>query len=210
MINRPRYELAIAGGTQVPTPGRGLRPSHKALIRHVLLLMSLLLCASAAVHAAGPGTAVEPAELGSTARVHEFDGALLAGQPDAADLAIARERGVKTVISLRRDTESVGFDERAEAARLGLAYVSLPWSGPDELTDAVFDEARRLLRETPRPLLLHCGSANRVAAVWLPWRVLDDGAEYDPALAEARQIGLTTPEFEQKAKDYIDRQQRKR
>lgn len=177
--------------------------------RPSVLFMTLLLCASPAIRAAGTAATVEPAALGSTGRVHEFDGELLASQPGAADLAIARERGVKTVISLRHDTEPVGFDERAEAGRLGLAYVSLPWSGPDELTDAIFDEARRLLRDTPRPLLLHCGSGNRVAAVWLPWRVLDSGADYDSALAEAKEIGLATPEFEQKAKDYIDRQPRK-
>lgn len=180
-------------------------------MRSLTMLMALALGASAAALADVAdvadvaGATVRPAELGSTARVHEFAGALLASQPDAADLELARERGVKTVISLRHDAEPAGFDERAEAGRLGLAYVSLPWAGPDELTDQVFDDARRLLRDTPRPLLMHCGSANRVATVWLPWRVLDDGAQFEAALAEAKEIGLATPEFEQKAKDYIDR-----
>lgn len=167
-----------------------------------LALPLLLSCAAPAWADAG---ALAPAELGSTARVNQLDGMLLASQPAAADLALARERGVRTVISLRHDAEPVGYDERAEAGRLGLDFVALPWASPDELTDAVFDRARQLLRDTPRPLLLHCGSGNRVAAVWLPWRVLDDGADWDAALAEARQVGLASPEFERKAKDYVDR-----
>jgi uncharacterized protein (TIGR01244 family) len=174
-------------------------------MRHATLLaLPALLACAALAHAVGEAT-VTAAELGTTARVHQFEGALLASQPAAADLAIARDRGVRTVISLRQDAEPVGFDERAEAARLGLDFVPLPWAGPGELTDEVFDRARQLLRDTPRPLLLHCGSGNRVAAVWLPWRVLDDGADWETALAEAREIGLATPEFEQKAKDYVER-----
>lgn len=164
------------------------------------------LLAGAAPSHAGPGAPVVPAELGSTGRVHEQGGALLASQPAAADLALARERGIRTVITLREEGEPVGYDERAEAARLGLGFVALSWSSPDQLTDELFERARALLRDTPRPFLLHCGSGNRVATVWLPWRVLDDGASWETALAEAREIGLASPEFERKAQDYVERQ----
>jgi uncharacterized protein (TIGR01244 family) len=175
-------------------------------VPHSASLVALLLVLCAGPVLAAGGGALRPAELGSTARVHELEGALLASQPSAADLGLARERGVRTVITLRREDESIGYDERAEAQRLGVAWVSLPWAAPEELTDELFGEARRLLRETGRPLLLHCGSGNRVAAVWLPWRVLDDGVPLESALAEARAIGLASPEYEQRAKDYIERQ----
>jgi protein tyrosine phosphatase (PTP) superfamily phosphohydrolase (DUF442 family) len=168
-----------------------------------VVVCALLACAALA--RAEPLAPVVPAELGSTGRVHEQGGALLASQPAAADLALARERGVRTVITLREDAEPVGYDERAEATRLGLEFVTLSWSSPDQLTDELFDRGRALLRDTPRPLLLHCGSGNRVATVWLPWRVLDDGASWETALAEAREIGLATPEFEARAKDYVER-----
>ena len=138
--------------------------------------------------------------------VHEIGGILVAGQPTAADLALARDKGIHRVINLRHASEPAGFDEPAEAARLGLEYISLPWSGPDELTDSVFDEVRQLLRESPRPLLFHCASGNRVAAVWLPWRVLDEGADWDSALAEARQLGLRSPALEARARAYVDQQ----
>lgn len=180
-------------------------------MRVVIALAGLLLASPAAYSApaAEPeqATAIQPATLGSTMRVHEFDGALLAGQPAAADLVLARERGVTTVISLRRDSEPIGYDERAEAERLGLNYRSIPWGDPSELTDEVFAQVREVLSQTARPLLLHCGSGNRVGAVWIPWRVLDGGMSYEDALAEARVIGLTTPAYEEKARAYVERQQ---
>lgn len=146
-----------------------------------------------------------PATCGSIERLHELDGVYLAGQPSAADLEAAQQLGIKTVINLRHAHEHGEFDERAHAESLGLAYVSLPWSGAAELTDAIFDRSRELLRSSERPILLHCASANRVGAVWLPHRVLDGGVVYEDALAEARTIGLRTPELEAKARDYIAR-----
>ena len=131
----------------------------------------------------------------------------IAGQPSAAELAAADAAGVRTVINLRRPDEPAGYDEAAEARRLGLEYKTLPF-GPAELNDAIFDEARALLRSAQKPVLFHCASGNRAAAVWLPWRVLDDGASYEHALAEAKQSGLRSPEFEQKARDYIERHRR--
>ena len=58
-----------------------------------------------------------------------------------------------------------------------------------------------------RPALVHCGSANRVGAVYLPWRVLDGGLSVEDALAEAKVVGLKTPMYETKALDYIKRHQ---
>jgi protein tyrosine phosphatase (PTP) superfamily phosphohydrolase (DUF442 family) len=115
---------------------------------------------------------------------------------------------VRTVFNLRHESEIRGFDEQLVVTELGMRYVSLPWNGPDELTDDVFDRARAVLGTTERPLLLHCGSAHRVGAVWIPWRVLDCGLSVEDALAEARTIGLRTPEYQQKALEYVARRRR--
>ena len=101
-----------------------------------------------------------------------------------------------------------GFDERRVVEDLGLAYLHLPWNGPGELSDAVFDSAREMLNTAQRPILLHCSSANRVGAVWLPWRVLDGGVSYEHALVEAKVVGLKNPLYEAMARDYIQRQSR--
>ena len=60
-----------------------------------------------------------------------------------------------------------------------------------------------------QPLMLHCGSANRVGAIWLVHRVLDDGIDVDVAVVEAKKVGLRVPSYLEKAKDYIARTQAK-
>lgn len=61
------------------------------------------------------------------------------------------------------------------------------------LTDAVFDETRAWLTDDgKKPLLLHCHSANRVGAIWLAHRVLDDGLMLAAAEREATLVGLNT------------------
>jgi len=171
------------------------------------LAVSLL----AAVMAAGcssrePARAarLEPYELGSTPHLHAYGDILLAGQPSSADLELAAEQGVRTVINMRKP-EELELDEGALVRELGMAYVHEPWNGPEELTDEVFDTYRALLDGAERPVLLHCKSANRVGAVWLAWRVLDGGLPVEEARAEAREVGLKTPQYEAAALEYVER-----
>ncbi len=149
--------------------------------------------------------AVEPAALGSIPNLTRSGHLYFAGQPSPDDLRLLPESGITTVINLRHPEEVTGFDEGAAARDLGLAYEPLPWNGPAELSDDVFDQARALLRGIDSPTLFHCGSANRVGAVWLPYRVLDEGVDLEQAVAEARQVGMRTPEYETLARDYIAR-----
>lgn len=147
---------------------------------------------------------VEPAELGTTANVHRFEEIWLASQPSADDFAQAGRLGFKTVINLRHETELPNFNEKEIVESLGLSYIHLPFGGSDELTSEIFDQARELLGSAEQPILLHCASANRVGALWLPFRVLDHGISYEHALAEAQAIGLRTPALEEKARTYIE------
>jgi len=148
---------------------------------------------------------IETIEIGDIPRLHAFGDVLLAGQPSADDFALLDDQGYKTIINLRRPEEKIGFDQARLLADLDIDYIHIPWNGPDELSDQVFDQLRELLTTAERPLVLHCASANRVGAVWLPWRVLDGGLSYEDALAEAKTIGMRTPGYEVKARDYIER-----
>jgi len=71
------------------------------------------------------------------------------------------------------------------------------------LTPKVFDKARKLLRTSEKPILLHCSSANRVGAVWIPFRALDMGIPLEQAVEEAKTIGLKTPAYEEIARQYV-------
>jgi uncharacterized protein (TIGR01244 family) len=151
---------------------------------------------------------LEPYECGKVERLHTLGGIFLASQPQKEDFKQAADNGIKTVINLR-DPKEIDWDEAALVKAVGLEYVNLPFRSAKELSDEIFDKSRKLLADkSKRPLLLHCASANRVGALWLAHRVLDDGVKYDDALAEAKTVGLKLPALEQKAKDYIQRKKK--
>jgi protein tyrosine phosphatase (PTP) superfamily phosphohydrolase (DUF442 family) len=174
-------------------------------------LVGLWLGAAAAALAASPAATappkpvLEPASLGSTENVHRFGDIWLAGQPGKDDLEIAKELPIRTVVNLRAKSE-IDWDEQAAVRALGMIYLNIAFQTPEELTDEVFDAARHALTfEENAPLLLHCASANRVGTIWLAHRVLDDGVAWESALREAEIVGLKSPAFREKAKDYIAR-----
>jgi uncharacterized protein (TIGR01244 family) len=149
---------------------------------------------------------LEPLQLGTLQRLHVSGGVYLSSQPSPEDLALLRERGVVTVIDQRVDAETPELDERAVVTGLGMGYHNPAFGGPVPLTDAVLDETRALLREAPRPLLIHCASANRTGAAWLAYRILDEGQAVEAALAEARTVGLRSEQYEALVLDYAKRQ----
>ncbi|MFY9345420.1 MAG: sulfur transferase domain-containing protein [Planctomycetota bacterium] len=159
----------------------------------------------AATKAQPAAPVLEPFQCGNVQRIHSFGDIFLASQPTPADFEHAQKNGIKTVVNMRHHAEIKDFDEPALVARLGLAYVNLPWNGPDELTDQVFDRGRELLSQAERPLMLHCSSANRIGPIWIAWRVLDGKVAWEQAHAEAVQIGMKTPAYTDKAKAYVER-----
>lgn len=176
--------------------------------KHFIAMMVVVATASGSTLAEEKAKrTLRPGRLGSTYKIHAFGDILLAGQPTLNDLNAAKAAGIKTVINLRLPQE-MRFDEAAAVRDLGMAYHNFPISGPETLTDKVFEDIRKLLNDKKkRGVLVHCASANRVGAVWLPYRVLDGGMSYEKALAEARQIGLRTPQYEPKAAAYIKKKQ---
>lgn len=148
---------------------------------------------------------LEPYTCGDVQRLHTFQGIFLASQPGAEDFAQAKKGGIETVVNMRHHAEQKDFNEKKTVEELGMNYFNPAWNGVDELTDAKFDEVRNILKTQKKPILLHCGSANRVGAIWLAYRVLDDGLSFDKALAEAKTVGLKTPAFITRAKAYIEK-----
>ncbi len=148
---------------------------------------------------------LEKAVLGSTRNVHRCGLLYLAGQPGKDDVEKLKEAGIDLVLDLRTPGE-IDWDEPAVVQNAGIAYQRLPFRAPDTLTDEVFNAARQTLRaarDKNESVLVHCGSANRVGAVWLAYRVLDEGVAWSEALAEAKQVGLRTPGYVERAEAYI-------
>lgn len=158
---------------------------------------------------AKPQAAVPKAiEVGDVRNVHLVAGCYTAGAPTEADFALLAERGVVAVINVREAGET-SYDEAAAAKKAGLAYHHVPFSKPDTLTDAVFDGVRAAIKQHGgKDVFIHCGSANRVGAVWYAKRVLDDGLAPAAALEEAKTIGLRTGWLIERADAYIAARQR--
>ena len=148
---------------------------------------------------------VEPAPCGKVKNMHRVGDLYLAGAPTPGDYPLLKDLGIMTVLNIRHDKETPDVDDAALVEAQGMTYVHLPWSGAAELTDEKLDAMREVLRDAERPILFHCGSANRVGAGYLAYRVLDEGVDVDTALAEAKTFGLRTAAYELIALDYIER-----
>ena len=131
-----------------------------------------------------------------TAPTRFADAHYAAGQPTPQHLADLAREGVRTVINLRGPEEPVEYDEAAEAARLGLRYVTLPVTGPADLDRDRVREFGRTLDEARREggVLIHCASSNRVGAMVALDETLNRGCELAEALERGRAAGLKTLE----------------
>jgi protein tyrosine phosphatase (PTP) superfamily phosphohydrolase (DUF442 family) len=144
-------------------------------------------------------------EVGTTTPAHQFGNYYLAGQPSEADLALWKERGVRTIISLRTPGE-IDWDEKAAAEALGLKFVSIPFRGADSLGDRQIEEALAALEAGEREgVLLHCATSNRVGAIWYAHRIRRDGLSPEAALAEAKTAGLRSTALSDVVNEYCER-----
>ncbi len=147
-------------------------------------------------------------KLGNVRPIHAWKDIYLAGQPTPEDLPLLQQAGVKTVISLRH-TKEIPWDEAAALKKLGIQFVHAPFQDPRELTPEVFDKVRKVLCDKKRGVtFFHCGSSNRVGAVWYAHRVLDGGISPEEALREAKMAGLRTPEYLKAAVEYVEKTQK--
>ena len=92
-----------------------------------------------------------------------------------------------------------------------MKYVELPFQNDAELTDKIFEQSRKLLSQAGDDdgVLLHCGSANRVGALWMVHRVMDGRMAIEEARNEAARVGLRNEAYEAKALDYLKRKGKK-
>lgn len=120
-----------------------------------------------------------------------LDGVLSAGQPSRADLEAARRAGTGTVVNLRPDGEFFEYDEAAVAAEMGLRYVHIPIAGPQDLTlENAQALDRALSEEQAKPAIVHCGSGNRVGALFALRSRHVAGESADRALQNGVDAGL--------------------
>lgn len=118
---------------------------------------------------------------------------LTGSQPSAADLAALKAAGVTTVINLRGTGEDAGYDEAAEAARLGLSYVTIPIASGTDVTAENAAKLDQALRASNGTALVHCASSNRAGAL-LALRSAASGQSIEEAVAFGKSAGMTSLE----------------
>lgn len=123
-------------------------------------------------------------------------GIVSAGRLAAGDIATLQAAGIRHVIDLTPDAETPDFDEATAVRDAGLAYANLPLAGASDLTRDNVQAFDTMMREAEHPLLVHCGSGNRVGAMAALRAGWIDGQPVEQAIATGRQWGLTGLEEE--------------
>ena len=115
---------------------------------------------------------------------------LIGGQPNEEALESLAAQGVTTIVSTRGVNE-VPWDERGTIESLGMTFVQIPMPGPvTEITDAQIAALDDVLENADGPVVLHCGSGNRVSGLWAAWLVAERGIDPTEALRLAELAGM--------------------
>jgi len=119
-----------------------------------------------------------------------------------------KDEGYGTVINLRLANEN-GVDvpaARMAASQAGLNYVHLPFDTSNPAPDFLERFLDEVDADPNQPVYIHCGSATRVAALWMTKRVIEDGVSSEAAETEARMIAGKPDAAVAFAEKYIETQ----
>jgi len=156
----------------------------------ILVLAGCLMLSGATVAEDMQDIHVDIGQVESSDDLRPVDGLTSSGQPDADEFALFAEAGYVAVIDLRGEMEDRGLDEEAVLAELGMEYVTLPLSSPDAISYENASKLDEILSGFDGPVLVHCGSGNRVGAL-LALRESANGASAEDALQYGRDAGMT-------------------
>ena len=120
------------------------------------------------------------------------DNLITGGQPNKADLKALSEQGIKTVINFRGKGEFQQFDEARVVADNGMTYLHLPIDSRDALNKKNVAKFREALDDNSGGTFLHCGSGNRVGALFALDAYWNQNKSAAEALAIGEAAGLTS------------------
>ena len=128
---------------------------------------------------------------------HEVEPGLIyrsAQLPAAEFVNLAKRVGLRTVINLRGENSGrEWYDDQFRAAQgLGVGFVNYRMSASKELTPAQMAELAQILRDAPKPVLIHCGSGSDRTGLACALYLFDAGY---PAEAVAYQLSLRFGHF---------------
>jgi uncharacterized protein (TIGR01244 family) len=153
--------------------------------------------------AEAPAAAVDTAPEGVVNYTRIDATVACAGATPPEAMAEIKARGFASVINFRTAGERGATVDAGQAAAeaAGLRYHHLPFREPSAEVAETF--LATVGDPANQPAFIHCGSANRVGAMWLIKRVKQDGWTVDDALAEAETIGLRSEGLREFALAYV-------
>ncbi len=161
------------------------------LISIAAAALALPACAEGPADAPSPGIKADLGKVLEQGIVAPVDGISSAGQPDEAALQVYADSGFVAVVDLRTTGENRGMaDEQAVVEALGMEYIALPIDGAEAVNFENASALADVLDRFDEPVLVHCGSANRVGAL-LALGKAQDGADADEAIAYGKAAGMT-------------------
>jgi protein tyrosine/serine phosphatase len=98
-----------------------------------------------------------------------------------------REFGIKTILNLRESVKQADWyqDEKAVAAEQGVKHLDFNLSEYDEVSVEDLDKIAALLRDAPKPVLIHCASgADRTGLVSALYRYKLEGLAPEKSFSE--------------------------
>jgi len=121
------------------------------------------------------------------------DDLLVGGQPTKEQLDRLAELGYTTIVNLRRQDEEGNLD-LATIEESGLDYVHIPVAGAEDLDEEHARSLSEAIAAAEGKVVVHCGSGNRVGALFAISAFYVDGAAPDDALRTGRDRGMTSLE----------------
>ena len=111
------------------------------------------------------------------------------GQPASAGFKALQQMGVGIVVNFRDEHGEIASEQR-EVEALGLKYVSIPWSGSDEPSDAQVVQFLDLVRTNPTAkIFVHCKrGADRTGVMVAAYRIAMQHKAVSDAVLEMHQF----------------------
>jgi len=160
-------------------------------MRTLTLLAIVLLALTANADQGEQSVHVDLDDVIAAGEVESVDGITSSGQPDEAALRVFAESGYAVVIDMRGPDEDRGMDDFAEAVEsTGMQYLAFPVVGAGQISFETAAKLDEVLQGIDGPVLMHCGSGNRVGAV-LALRESLNGASDEESLEFGKDAGMT-------------------
>lgn len=161
------------------------------MIRLAGFLVATLFAFSAAAGEGEQTIHVDLDEVVAAGKVEPVDGISSSGQPDEESLQVFANSGYAVVIDMRGPDEDRGMDDFQGAVETaGMEYVAFPVVDLEAINFETAKDLDALLNDIDGPVLMHCGSGNRVGAV-LALRESLAGADDEDAIAFGKDAGMT-------------------